>query len=158
MKAICIRRKQSNFKGRELKEKEPAPLSTFTANRYNQYTHPPHGIPQAFTLLLSPSLTVFAPILCIMSRSVMDIVDAALRNEYVATPEENALIFATLSPDEEKWRDRHVMLKEEGYELRPRLRPDWKPSWFESGANPLECEDSEVLPVGFFVDNINLQY
>jgi len=38
------------------------------------------------------------------------------------------------------------MLKEEGYELRPRLQPGWKPSWLESGVNPLDCEDGEFLP------------
>ena len=86
----------------------------------------------------------------------MDIVDSALRNEYKPTPEEDALIFATLSPDEKKWRDRHAMLKEEGYELRPRLRPGWKPSWLESKADPLECEDGEVLPVGCLADHIDL--
>ena len=91
-----------------------------------------------------------------MSRPVMDIVDAALRSGYEPTLEEDALIFATLSSDEKKWRDRHAMLKQEGYELRPRLRPDWKPSWLESGADPLKCEDSMVLPVGPFAVHINI--
>lgn len=78
----------------------------------------------------------------------MEIVQATLINDYEPTPEEVALVVATLTPDEEKWRDRREMLKAEGYELRPRLRPDWKPSWLESGADPLECEDGEMLPVG----------
>ena len=83
-----------------------------------------------------------------MSASVREIVSATITNDYVPTPEEVALVVATLSPDEERWRDRHSMLKLEGYELRPRLRPGWKPSWIESGADPLECEDGELLPVG----------
>ena len=82
----------------------------------------------------------------------MDIVDATLRGEHQPTPEEVALVTGTLSEIEEKWRDRHGMLKAEGYELRPRLRPGWKPSWIESGADPLECEDGELLPVGQFAN------
>jgi len=56
------------------------------------------------------------------------------------------LVAAELSTSEKKWRDRHAMLKLEGYELRPRLRPGWIPSWLDSGADPLECEDGELLP------------
>ncbi|KAF9782683.1 kinase-like domain-containing protein [Thelephora terrestris] len=81
-----------------------------------------------------------------MPRSVTDILIATVREDYEATPEEIALVLTTLTPWETKWRDRHEMLKEEGYELRPRLRPGWKASWLESGADPLECEDGEVLP------------
>ena len=84
-----------------------------------------------------------------MPRSVTEILDAADSNDYEPTPEDVALVLATLAPEEKKWRDRHGMLKIEGYELRPRLRPGWKASWLESGADPLECEDGEILPVGF---------
>ena len=84
-----------------------------------------------------------------MSRSVNDILTATIRENYEATPEEIALVLTTLTPGEEKWRDRHGMLKEEGYELRPRLRPGWKASWLESGADPFTCEDGEVLPVRY---------
>ena len=82
----------------------------------------------------------------------MNIVDATLRDDYEPTPEEVALVVGTLSDIEEKWRDRHEMLKAEGYELRPRLRPGWKPSWIESGVNPLDCEDGEMLPAGYFAN------
>ena len=82
----------------------------------------------------------------------MEIVDATLREDYEPTSEEVALVVGALSHNEKKWRDRHGMLKLEGYELRPRLRPGWKPSWLESGADPLDCEDGEILPVGCFVD------
>ena len=78
----------------------------------------------------------------------MDIVDATLNDDYHPTSQEVALVLATLTATEQKWRDRHGMLKDEGYELRPRLRPSWEPSWLESGANPLDCEDGEILPVG----------
>ena len=84
----------------------------------------------------------------IMSRSVKEILKAVANEGYEPTLEEDALIAATLTSGEEKWRDRHGMLKAEGYELRPRLRPGWKPSWLESGADPFVCEDGELLPVG----------
>lgn len=84
-----------------------------------------------------------------MPRSLTEILETADRDDIEATPEEVALVLSTLAPEERKWRDRHGMLKDEGYELRPRLRPGWKASWLESGANPLDCEDGEILPVGF---------
>ena len=86
------------------------------------------------------------------SAKAMDVVRATLLDNHDPTPEEVALVVGTLSPEEEKWRDRHGMFKLEGYDFRPRLRPDWKPSWLESGDDPLECEDGEFLPVGWFVD------
>ena len=90
-----------------------------------------------------------------MPKSVTEILDAVNRDDYEATPEEMALVLSTLSPEEEKWRDRHEMLRDEGYELRPRLRPGWKPSWLKSGADPYQCEDVEILPVGFSTDHTN---
>ncbi|KAF9782666.1 hypothetical protein BJ322DRAFT_1142979 [Thelephora terrestris] len=56
-------------------------------------------------------------------------------------------LLSRLRNNEMKWRDRHGMLKREGYILRPRLRPGWKPSWLRSGKNPLDCEDGEPLPL-----------
>lgn len=76
----------------------------------------------------------------------MDIVERTLHGGHTSTPEQIALVLNVLTSDEEKWRDRHPMLKAEGYELRPRLRPGWKPSWIESGKDPFECEDGEILP------------
>ncbi|KAK0487593.1 hypothetical protein IW261DRAFT_1603633 [Armillaria novae-zelandiae] len=48
-----------------------------------------------------------------------------------------------LTIDEIFWRDHCMWLKECGYKLRPRLQPDWTPSW--TGTNKLSvlCEDSE---------------
>lgn len=93
-----------------------------------------------------------------MPRSVTEILDAANREECDATLEEVALVLSTLSPEEEKWRDRYGMLRDEGYELRPRFRPGWKASWLESGADPYKCEDGELLPVGFSADYTNLSF
>ena len=93
-----------------------------------------------------------------MSKTADEIIDATIREDYHPTPEEIGLILAELSPHEEKWRDRYEMLKTEGYELRPRLRPGWKPSWHESRADPLNCEDGELLPVGFPANDVDLWF
>ncbi|KAI5118855.1 hypothetical protein M0805_008131 [Coniferiporia weirii] len=47
-----------------------------------------------------------------------------------------------LHPLEIWWRDRSVFLESKGYQLRPRFRHGWKPSWHGTGRNPLDCEDS----------------
>ena len=57
-------------------------------------------------------------------------------------------LLSKLRNSEKKWRDRYEMLEQEGYILRPRLRPGWTPSWLQSGESPLDCEDGEPLPVG----------
>ena len=36
---------------------------------------------------------------------------------------------AKLYPYEQKWRARQPELLQRGYQLRPRFRPGWKPSW-----------------------------
>ncbi|KAI0316331.1 kinase-like domain-containing protein [Amylostereum chailletii] len=40
------------------------------------------------------------------------------------------------------WRDHQVFLQSQGYMLRPRLRPGWKPSWDGSGKSPWCVEDA----------------
>ena len=40
------------------------------------------------------------------------------------------------------WRDHQQWLQEQGYMLRPRYHPDWKPSWGESGVEFLDSEDA----------------
>lgn len=37
--------------------------------------------------------------------------------------------FAELLPGEEYWRAHYHWLLAQGYQLRPRLHPDWIPSW-----------------------------
>ena len=39
----------------------------------------------------------------------------------------------TLLAHEVFWRDIQVWLTEQGYMLRPRYKPDWKPSWEGTG-------------------------
>lgn len=53
----------------------------------------------------------------------------------------------TLSPEElseaeKRWVSFHPYLLSKGYQLRPRYRPDWAPSWKATGDNPYDCEDS----------------
>ncbi|KAG8719276.1 hypothetical protein FRC08_003226 [Ceratobasidium sp. 394] len=49
---------------------------------------------------------------------------------------------------EKKWVSFQPYLLSRGYELRPRYRPGWVPSWKLTGANPRSCEDSiNSMPV-----------
>lgn len=45
------------------------------------------------------------------------------------------------------WRDRYTWLDQTGYTLRPRYRPDWKPSWLESKRSRWVCEDGFAILV-----------
>ncbi|KLO13856.1 hypothetical protein SCHPADRAFT_940066 [Schizopora paradoxa] len=49
-----------------------------------------------------------------------------------------------LNPDEVWWRDRIQILNDHGYQLRPRLRPGWEPSWKDTNTHPLMCEDALI--------------
>ncbi|KAI0637717.1 hypothetical protein C8Q77DRAFT_1047583 [Trametes polyzona] len=51
-----------------------------------------------------------------------------------------------LGPHEEYWRDLYPFLKSNGYELRPRFRPGWEPTW-SSDELPGGTEDSIGLPL-----------
>ena len=52
-----------------------------------------------------------------------------------------------LSERETFWRDRYDWLKEHGYELRPRFRPGWTPSWQGTKRTIISCEDGMRLMV-----------
>ena len=56
-------------------------------------------------------------------------------------------VFAELTLIEQRWSAREGVLNAHGYQLRPRLRKGWTPSWFATGENPLHCEDGQLLPV-----------
>lgn len=129
------------------------------ANRYNQGTRLPHDLPQlgktCVPSFYSHSSQLLLSAFLVMSRSALDVLTAVANDSnYEPTPEEVSLVLARLTPEERKWRDRHRMLKDEGYELRPRLQPGWEASWLESGADPLDCEDGVVLPVSRSADHI----
>ncbi|KAF8672119.1 Protein kinase domain [Rhizoctonia solani] len=42
---------------------------------------------------------------------------------------------------EERWASYEPYLLSKGYQLRPRYRQNWVPSWETSGASPYDCED-----------------
>ncbi|OAX33044.1 hypothetical protein K503DRAFT_869802 [Rhizopogon vinicolor AM-OR11-026] len=46
-----------------------------------------------------------------------------------------------LSVPETWWCQQYLWLKSQGYLLRPRYAPDWKPSWEGTQRSPFECED-----------------
>lgn len=58
-------------------------------------------------------------------------------------------VYSSLSPDEERWRDRQRFLQSMGYMLRPRFRPGWVPSWRGKmpAIRPEYSEDGISLPV-----------
>lgn len=60
-----------------------------------------------------------------------------------ATDEELLVIM----PYEAWWRDRYDLLLSRGYQLRPRLRPGWVPSWTTNGKEIWSCEDSAYIMV-----------
>ncbi len=55
-----------------------------------------------------------------------------------------------LTTGEKYWRDTQPFLVKHGYELRPRFRPGWIPSWMGTDMNPVHCEDSIYNPVRSF--------
>jgi len=54
---------------------------------------------------------------------------------------------AELLPHEKAWVERYHTLLGQGFQLRPRLRPGWQPSWTGPGGNAMRCEDGEILRV-----------
>ncbi|THH20527.1 hypothetical protein EUX98_g8563 [Antrodiella citrinella] len=59
------------------------------------------------------------------------------------TPEDFTGLGA-LHPSEILWRDRYLYLKEHGYTLRIRYKPDWKPSWFGNDVPP-DCFEDFIM-------------
>jgi len=48
---------------------------------------------------------------------------------------------------EKWWVERHEALKQTGYLLRSRYRPDWKPSWVGTNKFFIDCEDAQRVGV-----------
>ncbi len=49
-----------------------------------------------------------------------------------------------LIDDEKYWRDVQPFLFKHGYELRPRFRPAWIPSWTGTDMDPVHCEGLDI--------------
>ncbi|KAG8740316.1 hypothetical protein FRC10_004498 [Ceratobasidium sp. 414] len=65
----------------------------------------------------------------------------------IPPPTFDAISSLSLNPEErsdaeKRWVSFQPYLLSKGYQLRPRYRPDWVPSWKTTGANPYNCEDS----------------
>ena len=58
-------------------------------------------------------------------------------------------ILTELEPHEKTWMERYHMLLAQGLQLRPRMRPDWQPSWFSPDGieDAFMSEDGVVLRV-----------
>lgn len=54
-----------------------------------------------------------------------------------------------LYPNEIRWAEYYEYLLGKGYQLRPRFRPGWVPSWKDKNLDPHECEDSWSRLVGY---------
>ncbi|CAE6524467.1 unnamed protein product [Rhizoctonia solani] len=53
-----------------------------------------------------------------------------------------------LSEVERRWVSFQPYLLSKGYQLRPRYRPEWTPSWKGTNLDPISCEDSgNALPI-----------
>jgi hypothetical protein len=64
-----------------------------------------------------------------------------------------AVSHSVLENYERYWADLQPFLLQYDYQLRPRYRPEWKPSWFQPGnrARWFNCEDSIRMPVSMIV-------
>ncbi|CAE6483119.1 unnamed protein product [Rhizoctonia solani] len=63
-------------------------------------------------------------------------------------PDVSSLAPEELSEAETNWVHFQPYLLSKGYQLRPRYRPGWQPSWKSTGAKPYDCEDSyDSLPL-----------
>ncbi|KAI0363369.1 hypothetical protein BV20DRAFT_147088 [Pilatotrama ljubarskyi] len=61
-----------------------------------------------------------------------------------------------LLPGEHYWRDHYDWLRDSGYALRPRYKPDWTPSWEGTQKSALLSEDSQTHTLSQVVDAVRL--
>jgi hypothetical protein len=54
------------------------------------------------------------------------------------------------------WVKHQPWLLEQGYELRPRFRSNWKPSWEGTRKDWEDCEDGQLLSVRHMMCNTQL--
>lgn len=56
----------------------------------------------------------------------------------------------TLARAEMVWRSRYEWLKDCGFELRPKFRPDWVPPWAGTSKSAADFEEGLQMPVRSF--------
>ncbi|KAF8675678.1 Protein kinase domain [Rhizoctonia solani] len=104
--------------------------------------------------------TVFQVLYGPYPRSLLDLWFARIRREklYLAMNSTNYISYMhtdvtasspeELSEIEKRWVTFQPYLLSKGYQLRPRYRPGWKPSWEGTNLDPISCEDSgNAVPV-----------
>ncbi|KLO08635.1 hypothetical protein SCHPADRAFT_944282 [Schizopora paradoxa] len=62
-----------------------------------------------------------------------------------------------LEPHEVFWRDIHPFLMDHGYQLRPRFRPGWVPSWKGTNKDSMFFEDSNALVHTKTIDAVRIR-
>ncbi|KAI0745229.1 kinase-like domain-containing protein [Earliella scabrosa] len=55
------------------------------------------------------------------------------------------------------WRDRYEWLCGKGYQLRPRYKPGWTPSWHGTKKTEFECEDGVEIETFKILDAVRIQ-
>ncbi|EIW87431.1 hypothetical protein CONPUDRAFT_134578 [Coniophora puteana RWD-64-598 SS2] len=65
---------------------------------------------------------------------------------------------ATLFKPEVWWAERYQWLKDRGYELRPRYRPGWTPSWRGTKKQFYQCEDGHCFVDTNLADAVCVKY
>jgi hypothetical protein len=73
-------------------------------------------------------------------------------------PESPRREVGSLFPSELWWRDRYHDFEAQGYSLRQRYHPDWRPSWKESRKDFFAVEDGQativsILYLGTYTPN-----
>ncbi|TFY54583.1 hypothetical protein EVG20_g9647 [Dentipellis fragilis] len=94
----------------------------------------------------------------------MAVDDASLPRYAILSPEHLKIYEAAtekgvynLTTAEEAWRDRRDTLVTRGYELRPRYRPGWTPSWLGTRRDPTFCEDSILIEDYHVIDAVRIR-
>ena len=108
---------------------------------------PPSPSPPHFRLLptiirVQDTAKSDSPDIANVANGMSTLIDDDFRSR-AATDEELLVIM----PYEAWWRDRYDLLLSRGYQLRPRLRPGWVPSWTTNGKGVWFCEDSAYIMV-----------
>ncbi|KAJ7092093.1 kinase-like domain-containing protein [Mycena belliarum] len=59
-----------------------------------------------------------------------------------------------LYPRERFWVEHQSWLEQQGYRLRPRYQPDWRPSWLGTATKHWDCEDARLRQLAPVMDAV----